>query len=177
MLEIINKIIRVEGAYSDLKNDSGGRTMYGITEAVARSNGYYGEMERLPKNLAIQIYSDSYWSPMRLDDIIKISYILSEKLLDCSINIGVKRSSEFLQRSINLLNKRGSLYDDVSVDGILGNETINALNLYFKKRGNKGIEVLLKMINCFQGMHYIELTEKRSKDEDFIYGWFSNRVD
>jgi len=35
---------------------------------------------------------------------------------------------------------------------------------------------LYKMLNALQGAYYIELAERREKDEDFIYGWFKHRV-
>ncbi len=39
------EIILHEGGYADDPADSGGKTMYGITEAVARNSGYRGEMK------------------------------------------------------------------------------------------------------------------------------------
>jgi lysozyme family protein len=33
------KVIMVEGGYSDHPSDTGGKTQFGITEAVARANG------------------------------------------------------------------------------------------------------------------------------------------
>src|SRR5690625_1688136 len=43
--QIIDDIIRVEGAYSNNPADKGGETMYGITVSVARANGYSGRSE------------------------------------------------------------------------------------------------------------------------------------
>jgi len=31
-------------------------------------------------------------------------------------------------------------------------------------------------LNCLQGAFYVELAEKREKDERFVYGWLLNRV-
>ena len=58
--EIINEIIRVEGGYSNDKNDAGGETMYGITVAVARANGYAGNMKDMPRKVAYDIYYNQY---------------------------------------------------------------------------------------------------------------------
>ena len=39
-----NDSLLIEKGYSDHPFDAGGKTMYGITEHVARANGYTGEM-------------------------------------------------------------------------------------------------------------------------------------
>jgi hypothetical protein len=32
------------------------------------------------------------------------------------------------------------------------------------------------MLNSLQGSSYVEIAERREKDEKWIYGWFKNRV-
>ncbi len=49
------RLIAVEGGYVNDSADSGGRTNWGITEAVARAYGYNGEMSELPRSLAAGI--------------------------------------------------------------------------------------------------------------------------
>ena len=58
----------------------------------------------------------------------------------------------------------------------MGPSTLKALNAYLTKRGTQGELVLLRALNCLQGAFYIELVERRYKDEVFIYGWLLNRV-
>ena len=36
--------------------------------------------------------------------------------------------------------------------------------------------VLLAMLNALQGAHYVEISEKNQNLEEFIFGWFRNRV-
>ena len=38
---IFDYLLRVEGGYSDDKNDKGGKTKFGITEEEARKYGYF----------------------------------------------------------------------------------------------------------------------------------------
>ena len=45
---MIAQVIAREGDYSDHPADRGGATRFGITEAVARADGYAGPMRRLP---------------------------------------------------------------------------------------------------------------------------------
>ena len=57
----LTAVLDLEGDYSDDARDPGGRTRYGITEAVAREQGYQGDMQDLPKSLAESIYKTHYW--------------------------------------------------------------------------------------------------------------------
>jgi lysozyme family protein len=106
--------------------------------------------------------------------------ILSEKiaaeLFDTGVNMGTGQSAKFLQRALNSLNNGGTLYDDLIVDGGLGNATLEALTAYMKRRRHNGEETLFNMLNGLQVNFYIELTETRPKDEKFNHGWQSNRV-
>lgn len=174
--QIINAIIQIEGGYVDNPDDSGGPTMYGITESVARDNGYLGLMSCFPRPLAEKIYSDRYWYSLRLDDIEKLSPRIAEELVDTGVNQGVYRAGEFLQRSLNVFNKKQGIYDDVRVDGRVGNATLRALKAYLEFRGSVGELVLFRALNSLQGAFYVKLTERREKDESFIFGWFLNRV-
>ncbi len=175
--EILEELIRVEGGYSNYIEDSGGETMYGITKKIALKNGYSGEMGELPKSFALNIYKTIYWDSIRLTEIEKITNIkLSEKLANIAINMGTYRAISFLQRSLNALNNRGKLYKDISIDGKIGDITIETLKHMIKARKLKAASMLYKMINCLQGAFYIKLSERRSKDKKFIYGWFNQRI-
>lgn len=175
--KIIQKIMGVEGGYVNDPRDSGGATRYGITEAVARKHGYLGEMKDLPYEKAFEIYELDYWIPLRLFDIEQYSEAVSYKLMDIGVNMGVGRAAEYFQRSLNVLNNQGQYWEDTKVDGDIGEHTLKCFRGLRNKRGIGGFEVLIKMLNCLQGSKYIDLAEKRSKDEAFIYGWFQHRID
>ena len=173
----IRDIISKEGGYVNDPKDSGGETNYGITLNVARSYGYEGDMKNIPRSVAEDIYSILYWDSVRADDLDKFSPELAEEVTDTAVNMGVGRASKFLQRSLNVLNNVGSFYPDLIVDGQIGPSTIRSLGEYTGFRGEHGITVLLKCLNSLQGAYYIELAERREKDERFLYGWISNRVE
>jgi lysozyme family protein len=92
------------------------------------------------------------------------------------VNCGEYRAGQFLQRSLNAFNNGQKLYIDVKVDGIVGKGTRSALSEFIKNRGEEGEMVMLRALNCLQGAFYLELCEKRPKDERFVYGWLLNRV-
>ncbi len=84
--------------------------------------------------------------------------------------------ARWLQRWLNVFNNQQAFYHDLTVDGIIGRNTLNALKTYLDKRGKEGESVLVKALNCTQGDYYLEITEKREANEAFIYGWLRERV-
>lgn len=171
--ETIDEIIRVEGGFVDDPSDSGGATNFGITAGVARVNGFSGDMRDLPRELAASIYATRYWDALKADEICVLSPDVAAEIVDTGVNMGVGRAGKFLQRALTVLNSGGVLYPDLVVDGDVGPATIHALSAYLKKRD---VETLLTALNCLQGAFYIELAERREKDERFVYGWLKNRV-
>jgi lysozyme family protein len=175
--ESFGNVVGIEGRYSDNPADSGGPTMYGITLRVARANGYQGEMKLMPLSAAKAIYRTIYWDRLKLDMVSNIAGArVADELFDTGVNQGPVAAATYLQRSLNVLNQTAVLYADIPVDGDIGNLTIEALRSLFRRRGQEGATVLLRMLNALQGTSYIELAERRAKDEIFVYGWFKNRV-
>ena len=172
---IINGVINIEGGFSDDAKDSGGATMLGITEATANQYGY--NVRTLTKDQAYTIYERGYWHPILLDNVFELSKKIAAEMFDTGVNTGPARAVGFLQRALNALNSNGQLYPDVTNDGKMGVQTLGALKAYISHRGQKGEETLLNMLNSQQSSFYLELAEKRPKDERFQYGWQANRVD
>lgn len=166
----------VEGDFSHDPLDSGGPTRFGITEATARANGYSGPMSELPFEKAVEIAKARWWDYMRLDEVHSLSPGTAYEVFDTGYNMGQSVAVAFLQRSLNVLNRRQSDYPDLKVDGKVGPITISTLKKYLDIRGSNGEIVLLRMLNSLQGARYISLAEAREKDEKFMFGWFLQRV-
>ena len=174
--DLIEGIIRREGGYSDHPADRGGPTMYGITEAVARANGYLGPMKDLPKEKAESIYYHRYIQAPGFYKIEPLSAALAEEMIDTGVNMGPAIPTPFLQRLLNLFNQRGTKYADIFVDGKIGPITLDALQKFLAYRGKEGETVLLKAMNSLQTCKYIDFAEAKESQEDFIYGWIRNRT-
>jgi lysozyme family protein len=172
----IENVIGKEGGYSNHPNDTGGATRWGITEAVARANGYHGDMRTLPRDAAKEIYRNQYVVKPGFAKIAEISELIAEELVDTGVNMGPAVPAMMLQRALNALNNEGRDYGDIAVDGQAGPGTRAALRAYLGKRGRLGEMVLLRALNCLQGERYIELAEKRQKNESFVFGWLRSRV-
>jgi lysozyme family protein len=165
----IEGIIAVEGGYVNDPSDSGGETNFGVTIAVARANGYEGTMHDMPKSVAFDIYATQYWDSMFGDQLAGLSEAVATEVIDTAVNMGTGRASRFLQRALNVLLSGEAL----KVDGQVGPATVGALSLYLRRRDE---QTLVKALNCLQGAFYIELAERREKDERFVYGWLKHRV-
>ena len=176
---IIDATIGKEGGYVNNPNDAGGETKWGITVAVARQYNYFGRMVDMPRDVAVRIYKEAYFLEPGFDRILALSPSIADEMFDTGVNCGVSVPTKFLQRSLNVLNKSHTpkpLFDDLVVDGKLGNKTFAALAAFLALRGAQGELVLLRMLNALQGAYYIEITERREKNEEFVFGWFLHRV-
>jgi len=173
-LYILAETLESEGLFVDDKADSGGATKYGITEGVARANGYSGDMRDLPLAMAKEIYHKEYWIKPNFHRIADLNEEVAKELFDTGVNVGVVLAAKWLQRSLTVLNKEGKLYDDLVPDGQIGFKTLEALSAYLHHRRTP--DVLIKAMNVLQGYHYISLAERREKDERFVYGWLDKRV-
>ena len=171
-----DRVVGIEGRYSNNPKDSGGATKFGITEAVARANGYNEDMRDMPLSVARIIYKRQYWDALKLDAIAAISPAIAAELFDTGVNCGIGIAGTFLQRSLNVLNHAGKDFPDIKVDGSIGAVTVAQLKALIDLRGKPGESVMLRALNALQGSRYIELAEKRAKDEEFEFGWLLNRV-
>ena len=173
---LINEVIEREGGFVEHPADRGGPTRWGITQAVARRQGYVDDMRDLPRSDAAAIYKRLYWLAPSFDKISETAPKLAAELFDTGINMGTGIAISFLQRALNALNREGRDYGDLTVDRRIGPATLLALKSFLRKRGQSGEEVLLKAIEALQGAHYVRLAETRPSQEAFLYGWLANRI-
>ena len=109
-------LLKHEGGFSDHAADPGGKTRYGVTEAVAREVGYRGDMQDLPLDLAKRIYKDKYWDSVKAENLPPgIRYAV----FDAAVNSGPKQSVLWLQRALG-----------VTADGVIGPQTLLAANQF-----------------------------------------------
>jgi lysozyme family protein len=174
---LVDGLIEREGGYVANPADKGGPTCFGITEAVARANGYGGAMRNLPREEAAAIYKRLYWLRPRLDAIAERSQAIAAELFDTGANMGPAVAVTFLQRALTALNRNASDYPDLVPDGRVGAETLAALDAFLGVRGKASGEiVLLRALEALQGERYLRLAERRPANEAFLYGWLANRI-
>ena len=172
----IAAVIDREGGYVDHPADRGGAPCWGITEAVARREGYAGPMRLLTRTLAADIYRRLYWQRPGLDQVARRAPGLAAELFDTGVNMGPAVAIGFLQRALNALNRGATDYPDLTLDGGLGPVTLAALDAFLARRSRGGAGVLLKAVEALQGERYLALAEARPANEAFVYGWLANRI-
>ncbi len=168
---MIEATIGKEGGYVDHPADRGGKTIWGITEAVARRNGYVGDMRSMPRSTAVAIYRSEYAIKPGFAKVAEIYPRIGEELFDTGVNMGPARPSLWLQEWLNALNQGGKLYADIAEDGRIGPGTLAALAAYKKHRGAEGEVRLLAGLNADQGVRYKQIARANPSQEAFVYGW------
>lgn len=112
--EAFAALLQHEGEWSDHAADPGGKTRWGVTEAVARVEGYKGDMREYPLVEAKKVYKRRYWDAMRLDEIRpEVRF----DLFDAGVNSGIGAAITWAQRILK-----------VKADGVMGPVTIQAMS-------------------------------------------------
>ncbi len=175
--EMIDGILDREGPFVDHPSDPGGATKYGITQRVARANGYQGHMRDLTKAVAREIYRREYIEKPGFLGIAEVDPLVAEEVIDTGVNTGQARAALWFQQALNVLNRRAVDYPDIVEDGKIGPKTISAFQALRRKRGEaKARQLMLKALNGLQFMHYFGLAKGGTQFEDFMVGWLDSRI-
>jgi len=159
--------------YANHPDDPGGETNYGVTRTVALENGYAGPMRDIPYTKVLDIYRRMYWDDLLGDEIPDQE--IAEEIFDTGVNCGMPVVKRFLQRTLNVLNAKGTKYPDLAVDGMVGPRTIDALRLALAVAPWYRL-CILRALDSLQCVRYIELAERDTKFESFVPGWLRVRV-
>lgn len=175
---ILAALFAAEGGYVNDPRDPGGATNHGITEAVARANGYRGDMRKLTVQQAADIYVKQYIDKPGFRAVVDLDPYLGQELVDTGVNAGASRSALWFQESLNHYNNGGRLYRDIAEDGQIGAGTMSAFYALRQARGKvKACQLLIKATDAKQAQHYMRLSAARPQQfEAFTTGWMDHRV-
>ena len=157
----MNFVLEQEGGYSNHPNDPGGSTNMGITQSTldeARQQGIVSciDVYNLKREEATKIYYENYWKPSNAD---KMPEPLATIYFDGVVLFGTYTGGRLLQRAME------SLGQSILVDGIVGPQTLAALNEQLKTP--EDINALCsRMLDIRQGWH-----NNDANASSFIYGW------
>ena len=154
--------------YANHPSDNGKETNWGITKGTALMNGYVGEMKDLPYERATVIYKAKYWDRMRGD--VQPDQEIAGKMFDVGVNMGMRIVIEFLQDTLNVLNKGGTLWPDRTVDGAMGDGTMAGLASALGQ-GPRFQEAIMRALTALQRVRYVQISKGNPKQEDFTLGW------
>lgn len=168
---IIGAVFAVEGGFVDHPNDPGGATNMGITERVARDNGFKGDMRELSRETAFEIYKRQYIEAPGFLPLVEIDAAVAEEVIDTAVNMGPRRPSRYFQRAVNEVCNT-----TLRVDGAIGPVTVKA---WKDCRENLGAPACLKMLGSLdrqQEREYDRLVRVNPRLRVFRRGWQNHRI-
>ena len=142
--EAFTRTIALEGGntFTDIKNDAGGATRYGISKNANPDI----DVLNLTEDKARDIYYERYWKPAFCDILPnQLQFVV----FDAAINNGVKEAIELIQHASGCV-----------VDGIYGAETAQAC---------KNVSAFSYL--TWRDWFYDKCVENNPKDAEFIDGW------
>ena len=121
---------------------------------------YGGDIEKISRalygreNLRAEVrrfYKEAYWDRMRLDEVQ--SQIKGNEMFIFAVNVGIKPAVRVTQQLVGVVN-----------DGIVGEQTLAAINRYDEERFDK-------QFDRAELQYYNSLIEKNPKYKIYANGW------
>lgn len=157
-------VLRWEGGFSDHPDDRGGRTNFGITEAVfhdwlRRRGSELRGVETITRDDLTAIYSDDYWMAARCEQLPTPCDLAH---FDAAVNTGVKNAVRILQRAL------ASHGDDIAIDGMFGPKTLSRLEVVLASRG---VGWLHRQLVWERMTHHTGIVARSRSQAVFLRGW------
>lgn len=181
--------------YTDRPSDLGGPTFAGVSfhwfyKWLCKTKGdeeFYSREDSLEwfrelaqtkhaefLDLIYEFYHDEFIVKLQLH---RIHTHLHEPLFSCAINIDPRDCIKLLQKTLNSLT---TIYDNLIIDGIMGDKTVAKLQSYIEITSDTQFqkEQCRRLTNAFCHLwmlHYANLVKQAPKQVSNINGW-TNRV-
>lgn len=178
---IISSVISLEGGFTTDPRDRGNWTTGVIGQGELKGTNYgisamaypSVDIKNLTKDQATYIYVTDYINRPGYSEIINLSHVVGQKVVDAGVNAGTARSSRWFQSALNAYNLGGKSYPIITVDGKVGPGTVAAFANLQRIRGKvKACELVLKAMDAQQGYHYLTV----SNSSTYAVGWFDHRI-
>jgi lysozyme family protein len=166
-IKAFRRMIDHEGGYVNDPDDiTGGETYKGVSRKNWPKWEGWNRIDQLkqqpdfPANLDKDneihemigtFYIDNFWYKMRGDDILNQE--IANSIFDCSVNMGLNHAISAAQSIIK-----------VKIDGIIGSNTINALNAC-------NVELFIVKYALAKISTYVSIVKKRPTSKKYFYGW------
>lgn len=152
----VELVLHHEGGYVNDPDDPGGETNFGI------SRRSYPDLDiaNLTREDAIAIYRRDWWDKYGYGVIEDLD--ISAKIFDLAVNMGPRVAHEMLQRALHAAGRM-----DVTVDGIIGPQTVGAVN------GLPRVQraMVVAALRSEAGAYYRQLIERRPALGKYERGW------
>jgi len=115
-------------------------------------------IKALTLDQAKKIYYQDFWIEGRFEEVSDDS--VAAKLLDLSVNLGIRTATIVLQRALRSCDKL------VSEDGLIGPETLSAVS-------NSDPNILSAAIKSEAAGYYRLIATKNPNQKKFLNGWLN----
>jgi len=159
-----NKLLELEGGYVNHPKDKGGPTKFGVILSVWREHGHdkdgdgdidAEDIKRLTESDARYIAKRLFWDYFRADEIINES--IAQLVVDWGYHSGRTTVARIVQRILG-----------VTVDGIVGSETLKALNTLDQEKLFSNLKIERKV--------FLNNIIRRKPDQIVFYDGWMNRL-
>lgn len=168
---IIAAVFALEGGYVWHKDDPGGATNHGITERVARANGFTGDMRDLSRAEAFAIYEREYIRKPGFVPLVEIDPAVAEEVIDTGVNMGPARPIRFFRQAVNEVC-RTRLPITATMDAV----TVQAWRDCRANLGRPGCVAVLDSLDRQQRAEYDRLVRVNPRLRVFHRGWINHRI-
>ena len=177
----IQSTLGVEKGYANDTTDRGGETYAGISRKYHPNWSGWSVIDDLkkapgfPKTLntyaglqdsVVAFYKAEYWDKINADALPRL---LGAEVFDAAVNSGISTAIKFLQKSLNILNRNGVSWKDISEDGKIGPNTLAAVTSCIAD--DRDASLLLTTYRVIRGSFYIDIMRSDTTQERFARGW------
>lgn len=181
------KTSKDEGEWVNDPDDLGGETYCGIAREYHPNWEGWDVIDQLkqknnfPDNLKSndklkyfvrKFLKENFWDTWHGDKFS--SQLIADEIYDQAINLGIKFAIRGLQITLTIYNRgyspKTQLYEDLVVDGVAGEKTIKALEIFCK---NDVPFKIYKALNDRQSYGYQERAYLSPKKRKYINGWMN----
>jgi lysozyme family protein len=160
----IGIILEHEGGYVNHKNDKGGPTNFGVTQATYGKwlgrEASIEDVKSMTVETAREIYETRYLTGPRIHTLP--SPYPQVLILDMAVNHGPRNAVRMMQRTVNLAG-----FGPISVDGIMGPGTRGATERAQEAMGNYFQNAIVEERIKF----YHRIVERNPSQSVFMKGW------
>lgn len=158
--EALGYLLDEEGGWSDNPNDRGGKTMWGVTQAVY--DDFRKRLKKLPtqsvakmtKPECRELYDVLYWRAAGCD---RLPWPISYLAFDASVNSGPSRGVRWVQGGLG-----------IPADGVIGPQTMSVAKQAIDNGDSKAILAIVD-----QRVQFLAALVKRSPTQaTFLLGWW-----
>lgn len=156
-------LLEEEGGFSNHPADTGGATMYGVTQATYNSwrkalKRTQQPVKKITHDEAFNLYKAMYWDEAGCD---KLPWPISYMVFDAAVNSGPSRAVKWLQEAVK-----------VKQDGIIGPKTLKAI----EDETAKGDGVLIYRLIDARVKFLTNLIKNKPSQIAFMFGWWRRTI-